>query len=327
MTRFSLLLLLASLVCLGACFSPQSLTSTAPDYSQPEAAPRESAPVVAAAPAPATSYVVRMHRPAHVGDEHLVVIETRETETSLGSRDGRLLGRQTEMTSITVRARRRVLEVDEAGKIVLARYEVMEATQRSSQGARLLLPAGSVVVRRRAPGGGSMRLESGSLPADVREALRFPLGDRLAPVTDDGAFGTDEPRVVGDAWPVHRAQVVEMLNAPGEIRAAAQNVMGETRLEEVVDVDGVECLRFSSHFEAGAVELLRLPRGGTHRAGRVVMSAEITIPTDLEGPVLREDAGGTLEFTFDLRQRRQPVVQMRVERERRRSFALYPLTR
>lgn len=236
----------------AGCHSPRPLTSTAPNYGDPErgasepaSSPEASAPGSRPTTDPSALHPVRMHRPAQIGDEHLLAIESRETLTQLGSQRGQLVTRQTEVTSVSLRGRRRVLEVDEAGKVSLARIEIVEATQRSSQGARLLLSPGAVVLHRRAAGGGSIELDNGPLPDDVVAALRFPLGDRLAAGTDDDIFGTEEPQPVGATWPLHARVLASAFGALGTLRIAPQNVRGETHFDDVVDVDGVPCIQLT----------------------------------------------------------------------------------
>jgi len=86
------------------------------------------------------------------------------------------------------------------------------------------------------------------VPEEVDKFLGLFISANRSRLSDDDVFGTKERKKVGDSWPVNSTLAARDLTGDG-MPVATENVKGSTKLEKLVDVDGIKCLHLTGNLQ------------------------------------------------------------------------------
>ena len=110
---------------------------------------------------------------------------------------------------------------------------------------------------------------------------------------DQGIWGTDERKAVGDAWPPDSVAAAKALR--DQVVVEPEGLRGEMSLEEVSEVADEECLHLKSAMRSSDFQLARVPAGMRVDRGELVIESDQHLPRDAGLPALRSERRNTLE--------------------------------
>lgn len=301
---------LLSLLLLAGCGSPAAPSDDAR---------ATSAETTGGARGDADLHEIQLSRPSAPGDTYRMhTVHTRSTQQVV-TVSGQVVQRQDEEQVLDLTARVQVREVNARGAAMLRDYEVERLVVRDASGERELLPAGSVIRVTRVPRGegeGSIELVGGELSEADTELLDMIFSTSISPVGDDGVFGTDQPRRVGERWPIDAAVAARDLNKMPELEVAEDQVSGHTTLEAIEEVNGVECQRIRAELRAEGFAMSGMPEGSTVEHADMTARMSGAFPTDPSLGRLQEEEA--LEMNMRMRipdeTGREARLEMRFQR-------------
>lgn len=172
------------------------------------------------------------------------VVEGEEEVQSEGSGEG-----EVKLTAIAT-----VHGVNGEGGITQAEYEVWTFSGSIDGASVAQIPAGSVLRTEKTEEGTRITLDDGELtPRQLLLLVQVLETAQEDQPGDDDIFGTEEPRAVGETWPVNADQAVKAFSANGT-KLSAEAVSGGSRLVERRQVAGVDCLHIEGRLDVSLLE-------------------------------------------------------------------------
>jgi hypothetical protein len=151
------------------------------------------------------------------------------------------------------------------------------------------------------------RTGSGSIATEHGEPLDPSLVALLRPVvplahlgvSDDDAFGTEEPHAVGESWPLDAADVARGIRNAGLI-VEETSVGGDTTLVGIDAIEGQGVLVLRTVLSAHDFRLADLPAGSAMRRADALLRMDISLPTDVTQQALRESAQTGIDIQMEI---------------------------
>jgi len=193
----------------------------------------------------AQEYEIRLTRQDRVGQVYDLTASGEMTEQETVISAGRVIESRRRSLSGTLEARGTVLAVDRHGrpcrvKLVVSRCELSPAVGQPVE----VFPKGTEIVAEVEDGGQTYTVGGTEVSEQAGELLDLLISLPTSDVTDDEVFGTKEKKKIGDSWEINRAVAAK------ELGVKPEQVSGATRVETMVVVDGIPCLRLSATMEA-----------------------------------------------------------------------------
>jgi hypothetical protein len=237
---------------------------------------------VSAVPA-ADDYVVRLSRPAKVGDHYRLDARGTKREQERVTIGGQVQKKSNEY-SVHLVALATVLAVDSRSDATRTEYLVESCRKTSSGRTEDVLPAGRKIV---ADSGGRgetvFTVDGDPVLEDISKALKVVITAH-APDSpaDDEIFGTSDRKRVGDRWNINSATAAKDLSRTG-LAVAADDLSGTVSLDGVRAVDAVQVLEITAQFRA---ERMTVDLPDWLQLEKSSMSAEMAalVPVDPEIP-------------------------------------------
>jgi len=223
------------------------------------------------------TFVVRLHRPAHVGDRWHVVVDGTSRDASSTYTQELVVKKSDKRVTVHFDANA-LARATSDGVVTQAEY-VITAFERGDNHEVVVAPGKHVVVTT-APQKADARVLVDGEPAsaDVREALDVALPLAHGPGNEDMLFGTDQPQRVGSAWPIHIATTKDELLRNGVI-AREEAIHGTVTLTGTKRVRGVDWLDVRIDLRVDAFTPVKpLPEGTQITTSTVLMKATSTMP-------------------------------------------------
>lgn len=214
-------------------------------------------------PPPPPTYQIALHRPVKVGDVFRETTSVKKHQAQImkigGQTKNEIEDRQVELV-----AKVEVLATDAQGQPTSARYTIerLEAGQTGTPLAPVLAPGQVLtVVRGQQP---VLALDQGGAltEAQTDDVKAVISTGPVTPVTDDQAFGTATPQLVGATWPIN-AQYAAAGLSDDEITVTPDGLMGQTKLVAARPEAGQDCLEVSVSFLVKSPVFTKLPPGST----------------------------------------------------------------
>jgi len=149
----------------------------------------------------AEDYRIQFSRPMKAGDRYWLVATEKKNRSVEIIRDGNVVQRSDESTTVTLKAIVEILKVDRHGGPL--RKTVTIERFVDDQGTKLL-NEGDVVLAETMNGKTVYRLDEKDLPARAEEHLADLIKTKSGTkISDDALFGSKEKRRVGESWTVN----------------------------------------------------------------------------------------------------------------------------
>jgi hypothetical protein len=205
-------------------------------------------------------YAIQLSRPAVVGERYHVTTMATDEQTVALRVNAHDVPVRSDNSSIELVASNEVLEVSARGKERKSRIVIEKFTRTAAGKTTELLPAGATVIAERA--GDKMHYFLGELPAipAVSRALELSgvVLENDQGASDDGVFGTQERKKIGDTWPVDGGAAALSLAKRG-IQVDPAKVSGTVRLTELSEQPGGPALRIAASFRMGSLLVPPMP--------------------------------------------------------------------
>jgi hypothetical protein len=203
--------------------------------------------VSAADPDAGDRYEIELSREAFIGQRARVQGEATQERTISTVTDDAEPGIEKRIMEIRLDVEREVRAVDGRGTITEAAYTVTECIMTRSGQVIEVAPAGSVILGRRTDDGFVFTIDDEPIDGAAADAIALIVGVDIDDVSDSDAFGTAQPRRVGDSWDVNAGRVAHDLRRRSGQPVLKGDVSGEAALVEVQDHDGRPCLVINTH--------------------------------------------------------------------------------
>jgi hypothetical protein len=247
------------------------------------------APLVAgatAAPADGPAYVVKLTRPATVGDRCRFVADGTVVRSLVANISGRQRTLRPSNMSIHFEAVEEVLAVNPTGQPTRVTYTIEKCLAVDGNNRQVLLEPGRVLTVDAGRWKSRLQLDQGTLTLIEEVALRALVSlPNLKDMNEDDCFGIARPVRVGESWPVN-AEAVARLESTEGAKVSKQDVSGTVKLKAVQTVDGAPHLLIQ-----GKVSVARwvpdprdLPTGTQLVSGAIEVKFTRLLPADASGP-------------------------------------------
>lgn len=225
------------------------------------------------------------------GDVFLYVASgTRSQQSSIA---GQIM--KQEEISAEFEGRVEVLDVDASGEPVRVALTVSKFTRSENGSTSELLKPGSVVL---VDGGAEnpISLKGGTISDDARKAFEVVYSPHKPDsATDDDVFGTKEPKVFGESWPINAKLASEDAKKSG-IEISPEHLKGRTELVGKDRVGEADCLSVRAELVASGVALKDLPAGATVDEGSMQATFAGCVP--IAGTSFRKSVSMTFKARF-----------------------------
>lgn len=232
---------------------------------------------------PEGTYRVVLTRPARMGETYREHTVHRRAFGRRVSVNGAVIEETAEEVEVEILTAARVVEVTASGRATVIEHRIEGCVARDANGERAIVPAGSVVRVTRVPHGsqeGTIELVGGTLTEEDVDLLRTVFSTSYSPRGDDAIFGSDEPRRVGETWPIDTAAAATDLNKIPSLRLREEDLGGATALRAVETIDGVPCLIVEAEIHAQNLQMEPPPEGATVESAQMVARTAGAFPTD-----------------------------------------------
>jgi hypothetical protein len=235
------------------------------------------------APTP-TTFDVRLHHTAHVGDGWRVVADGEASEASSTYTEQVVLKKSDKKEHVHWDARAVVREMD---ALFPKRIEYTLAS--FTRDGKPVLEAGTrVLVTTAAKREDALvEIDGRKASAEVRDAIDAAIPLTHGPGTEDMVFGSDQRQSIGGSWVINVAAMQVELGR-NDVSATPDAVQGRATLVGIEPIVGVMCLHVHVEVRVEPFGLKKpLPDGSQVTRGRVVFRAEFFMPID--GAARRRD--------------------------------------
>ena len=201
----------------------------------------------------AESHSIKLVRPYVVGETFTINGDATTTNTTALKVNGNAVPAAPEANSklfSTLEATKKVLSVDEKGKVETCLLTVKKLTSKASEDAdaEKLLDAGTAVSVKVGTKEVQFTIDGKEVTGELAKVLGEFFDPRDDSTDDDDIFGTEEKVAVGDSWKIDSKAAAEGLSKHG-MKIGEDGVRGRMKLVGLVTKDGVECLDIRGEIE------------------------------------------------------------------------------
>jgi hypothetical protein len=264
----------------------------------------------------AEDYAIKMVTPFKAGQKFQINATASDSRMNALFSDGRILKQETETKVWELVAGIEVLAVNEQGQATNLNLQVAKLTMIEAGKTNALLDAGSVVSMAYRDGQKYFQFNGKEAPTRLNEVLASFLetGNPAAP-TDDEVFGTVERKKVGDQWKANVELGVKALQREN-FKIDPKNVTGTAKLEAVVEVKGVKCLRVSGVLSMPNVGV-QIPNGMVARKTNVEMRVSGLFPVNGQTGRLQSSESFLLDLSAVGKTQDAHMLQLNAQAERK----------
>jgi hypothetical protein len=285
------------------------------------AAPAASQPV-------SRSYLIKLHRPAKVGERYFIKLNWSWSEEDQITVAGRGKEPRTKQAaqSVDLAASAQTLAVDGRGYATRTKFVLSgEGSVGLPDGTTQRLEARETLIASWNGKKLEVTCAGRALSREVAAVLGRALPGKKAPwaPTADEIYGTARRQRVGWDWDVNRKKAAASFRRLG-IDVPEREVEGEARLLSVETVNGEACVRVgatlrSDKISALPLAMVSLPAGVALTEGSVHGAVTATCPVGMNGRAVSEYETVRIAMTLNglLGVRREPTKMLRVVRESR----------
>jgi hypothetical protein len=229
----------------------------------------------------AQDYEIRMTRAAEAGERYELIASGSSSEQMTMSSQGQVLRKNKKFISAKLEGIVTVLEVDELKRekklSLLVSKSVMYTNVNDKE--EEALPKGTQIIAQRRDGKKEFLIDGKIANEDIAKMLDLFITFPATQATDDDIFGTNERKKVGDSWAVNSVNALKDLASDGIVVDLAK-IEGSTKLERIVEVEGIKCLLLSASIEVSGV-VPPLPSGLTVEKSNVSAIIAGEFPLDI----------------------------------------------
>jgi hypothetical protein len=260
------------------------------DAPAPDPATQPSASAVAPS-ADATTYTVRLSRPARIGDRYNYVADATVVQSMTANVCGRERTLRPSNISLHLEAVEQVLAVNARGEPSKATYAVTKCTKREGKLERTFLQPGRVLTA--TAGRWKSGIEANGERLTAREELALRAVVSLPNANDvslDDAYGTAKPRHPGESWAVNAEALARLVSRQG-VRVKREDVAGTVKFKALREADGVRhaLVVGSATIRQWSPDPGYLPQGSKFVSGSAELKFTKLVPVDsASGPCLTD---------------------------------------
>lgn len=245
-----------------------------------------------AAPIVAKDYKIKLHRPEKVGNRYRLSVTDTSKEMLVITKAGEVLKRESKATKAQLDAIVEVQKVDKVGDPVKLKVRIEKLID--GKGVELLT-RGQIVLGEVIEKKVVFRIKDGKLGDVAKKALRSTVDLKTIDRPSlDNAFGTKEPRRVGDSWKLNPSAAAKYL------KMDPKNISGNVTLAAIKNVGGYTCYECLAKVKItdvpGAEKLIK--QGFEIKSAKGVVRWDAIYSTDQTTPVLKEDMGLNFDTEF-----------------------------
>jgi hypothetical protein len=191
----------------------------------------------------AQDYEIRMERPEKAGVKYELTASGSESEYMTMSDPNQVIKEGKSSISGELKGLVTILETDEMMreskiKLTVSRCAI---TIDGKDYENNVLTKGTEIIALLDKPKETFLIDNKPVPEEIGKFLSLFFTTNSSVLTDDDVFGTKERKKVGDSWPVNSTLAAKDLTG-FEMPVAPEDVKGSTKLEKLVDVDGIKCL-------------------------------------------------------------------------------------
>ncbi len=237
----------------------------------------------------ADSYQIQCARPSKVGDRFHVDALTEESQSE--TVNGKKVPVNASTCSLTLSAAAEVMELAADSTCRKVRYTIDRANEVDDGKTTEVLVKGSVVIATIGPDGAEYAIDGAAAKRKAASFLaELSLGIDTG-VRDNEAFGSREPRSIGDSWPANGEGAGKLIN----LKPPPGAISGDVRLAEAVKNGGSAAIKLTSELHVAHVALESTP-GMTEKSGSIVIRFSGIYPVDATKRALRRSLSYESEF-------------------------------
>jgi hypothetical protein len=243
----------------------------------------------------AQEYPIRVQRPMTAGQQFHLVCEVRDSHRGTMTSGATTLQDIKQEMTVALDALVTVLEASEKGELVKASYAITNCTRVSGKTKKELFPIGTVVTGWLEGQEEQFTVQDKPVEKDTRRAFALVAGIGKEQLLSDDVIGTEKPRRVGESWSINLEPTVALLDKM-KMGTGQQEVQGKATLEQIVVVDGLECLELTAKIYLKKVSPT-LPPGLEIKSSFGTIRLAGKFPTDVAVGPLEEMIEISAEFT------------------------------
>ncbi len=244
----------------------------------------------------AQDYEIRMTRAVETGERYELIASGSYSQQITMSSQGQVLRKNKKFISAKLEGIVTVLEVDELKrekKLSLLVSKSMMYTNVNDKEEEAL-PKGTQVIAQRRDGKKEYLIDGKIANEDIDDMLDIFITIPATQATDDDIYGTKERKNVGESWEVNNVNALNDFASDGMVVDLAK-MEGSTKLERIVEVEGIKCLLLSASTEVSGV-VPPLPSGLTVEKSNVSAIFTGEFPLDISIRPLSQIHKMTFEF-------------------------------
>lgn len=226
-------------------------------------------------------YEIHLTRSSEVGDKYEMESISSKSSLMTISRQGQILQKNESSKTAELEGSLTVLGVDggKTTKISLVVSRFM-ATLDETGNEHEVLAKGTQVIAQLEEGEMAFLVNGKRVAEEIAAILNDFFSFKKEKVGDDEVFGTTDHKKVGESWPVNsKTAAADFSSELGPI--SPENVKGMTKLENVMEIDGIKCLRINANLQiSGAMP--PLPPGMTLEKSAITATVAGDYPLDLK---------------------------------------------
>jgi hypothetical protein len=244
----------------------------------------------------AQDYEIRMTRAFETGERYELMASGSYSQQITMSSQGQVLRKSKKFISAKLEGIVTVLEVDELKREKKISLLVSKSMMYSNVNDREeeALPKGTQVIAQRRDGKKEFFIDGKIANEDIDDMLDIFITIPATQATDDDIYGTKERKNVGESWAVNSVNALKDLASDGMVVDLAK-MEGSTKLERIVEVEGIKCLLLSASIEVSGV-VPPLPSGLTVEKSNVSAIFTGEFPLDISIRPLSQIHKMTFEF-------------------------------
>jgi hypothetical protein len=243
----------------------------------------------------AQEYPIQFHRPISVNQQFLLSSQAREMHRSATTVGGKALQDTRQDITVDLLALVTVIEATEKGEMAKATYAITNCVRSQGGQKKQLFPSGTVVTGWLEGDEEQFTVNGTPVDKDSRRALALVAGLGKEQLLNDEVAGTDKPKSVDQSWDIKAESAVALLEKM-KMGTGKQDIQGKTTLDEVVKVDGVECLALTTKIYLKKIAP-PLPPGVEMKSSFGTIRLSAKLPTDLTMGPLEEVIEISADFT------------------------------
>ena len=245
-------------------------------------------------------HTIRLTRPVEVGHGfHLRATGSVDVATTTVV-SGRPQNAATVKLSATLDAVGRVITVDDAGRPVGIAYLINECKMTRHGYTSTIISKGKTLIARQGDKQTKFFVKKTSFTDFERHALETVAGMDTYLATRDQMFGTEQPRNVGEQWPIDPHAVATEFQRYTPQKVKPGDIVGTTVFMELIDFGGTRCQVVRTEITStGALPgFEEMPRGTRLKSAEINAITYDLLPVDTSLPRSADKVRVEMDIAF-----------------------------